>query len=132
MTEYANFADLVEIVKDEGDFYWQERAKLEFATGLSALMNNKGISKAELAKRMKVSAAHITQSLRGDKNLQIETMVSMARALGGELHIRVSDQAHSVKFFTSIDGFKKPDFKGIPNQARIGTGTYNEKFVAVS
>lgn len=113
MTEFRTFESLVDSVQDEGDLYWQELAKLEFAREIWALMTNKGISKSDLAKSLEVSQARITQCLRGDKNLQIETMVSIARAVGGELHLRVHDRAHKAHFFACLDGGKanRPKFK---------------------
>lgn len=106
MTEFRTFDALVDAVHEEGDLYWQELAKLEFAKDVWSLMSSKGITKADLAKLLDVSQARITQCLRGDKNLQIETMVSMARAVGGELHLRVHDRAHKPHFFASVDGGK--------------------------
>ena len=112
MTEFRTFDSLVDAVQEEGDLYWQELAKLEFAKDIWSLMSVKGISKAELAKKLDVSQARVTQCLRGDKNLQIETMVTIARAVGGELHLRVHDRAHKPHFFESMDGGKanRPKF----------------------
>lgn len=73
MTTWTTFSNLVDLVKSEGDLLWQERAKLEYAQDIQSLMDRKGISRAELARRLGTSQANITQALRGDRNLQIET-----------------------------------------------------------
>lgn len=131
MTEFRTFESLVDSVQEEGDLYWQELAKLEFARDIWSLMTNKGISKSDLAKSLEVSQARVTQCLRGDKNLQIETMVSIARAVGGELHLRVHDRAFKPRFFACLDGGKanRPKFKSpIPKlEHEISIGDNNGK-----
>lgn len=107
MSEFSHFGELVAAAKADGDFYWQEKVKMEFAAGIASLMSAKGISQAELARKLNVSPARISKSLRGDNNLQIETMVSMARAVGGEVHLRVCDESHRARFVSWIDGLAK-------------------------
>lgn len=110
MKKWKTFSDLLKVVEDDGDLLWQERAKLEYAQDIHALMQRKGISRTDLAGRLGTSQANVTQALRGDRNLQIETMVSMARAVGGTLHIRVHDQAHHAHFRVCVPGGKKSGF----------------------
>jgi transcriptional regulator with XRE-family HTH domain len=45
-------------------------------------MENKGISKSELARILKCSPAYITKVLNGSANLTIETLSTIAFALG--------------------------------------------------
>ena len=61
------------------DEFWTEYAILEFTTRLSQAMKQKGISKAELARRMETSQAYITKVFRGDANFTIASMVRLAR-----------------------------------------------------
>ena len=49
---------------------------------MTSMQENK-ISRVELAKRLGSSPAYITKVLRGDINFTVETMVRLAKAVGG-------------------------------------------------
>lgn len=49
-------------------------------------MKDQGVSSAELARRLKCSRAHVTQTLRVNTNTTTRTMVEIADALGLEVH----------------------------------------------
>jgi transcriptional regulator with XRE-family HTH domain len=85
-----SFANLISSVR-ECDEYWQDEIKLEFAVGIGELMDSKDISKADLARKIGKSAAYVTKALRGDTNFTIESMVQLARAVGGRVHLKVAD-----------------------------------------
>ena len=71
------------------DSYWVENAKLHYSVALNKLFLKKGISQTELANKIGTSPAYITKIFRGDTNFTIETMVKLARAVEGELHIDI-------------------------------------------
>jgi transcriptional regulator with XRE-family HTH domain len=73
-----SFADTFQEAMQQ-DKFWTEYAILEFTTRLSQVMKQKGISKAELARRMETSPAYITKVFRGNANLTISSMVKLAR-----------------------------------------------------
>ena len=52
------------------------------------LMEDSNISKAEMARRMGVSRAHITQLLNGKRNMTLKTASDLAYHLGYELSVR--------------------------------------------
>jgi len=70
-----------------------EKAKLLFTEELLELMEKKGVSRSELARRLGVAPARVTSFLTGANNFTIETMVKVTRALdaGVHLHIAPSD-----------------------------------------
>jgi transcriptional regulator with XRE-family HTH domain len=68
-----------------------EGAKLDFALALGRLMERQGLSRSDLAAKLKVSLPMVTKILRGDSNFTIETMVRVARAAGGSVQIHVVD-----------------------------------------
>lgn len=80
------------------DGYWVESAKLEFALRLEQQRRKAGITYAALAKKIGASAAYVSKVFRGDTNLTIESMVKLARATGGQLDIRIVNNA-----ITSVD-----------------------------
>ena len=90
------------------DGYWIETVKLDFTKALTSQLKRKGIKKGELAKKLDTSAPYITKVMRGEENLTIESMVKLARAAGGQLHLHISDQNSSVSWIecTSNGSFR--------------------------
>jgi len=52
-------------------------------------MEENGITRAELARRLNVSKAFVTKLLNGNPNLTIKTMVSLARILDCDLRVEL-------------------------------------------
>lgn len=72
--------------------YWREAAVIEFTEGLCRRMEEKKISKAELARRMGTSRAYVTRLLAGEANFTLGTMVKLALAVDGSLEVRIADK----------------------------------------
>ena len=70
--------------------YWRASATIDFAEDLSRLMDEAGVSRAELARRLGTSPAYITQVLRADGNFTLETMTRFAMALGHQVRIHLA------------------------------------------
>jgi plasmid maintenance system antidote protein VapI len=60
--------------------------KLVITNRLIELMEELGVSRSELAKRMGVQPSRVTAMLSGTSNLTIDTLVRAGIALGAELH----------------------------------------------
>lgn len=65
----------------------EERILLEATESLSRLMEEQGIPKAELARRLGVSPAYVTKLLGGSNNFTLRTIARAFYALGRSLHI---------------------------------------------
>lgn len=76
-----------------------EDLKLDFALSLERAMEHGSISKSDFARLTGVSQARISKVLRGDTNLTIESMVSLAKALGQKVHIHVADKNVKLRWF---------------------------------
>ncbi len=86
------FSDLrAEAEADEG--YWAERAALSFLAQLTELMQSEHVTKAELAGRLGTSKAYLSKVFNGSPNFTVATMVRLARAVGGDVEIRVTPRA---------------------------------------
>lgn len=70
-----------------------EHVKISFALAVHDHIKKNNISQVEFARRIGKSAAYISQLLRGDKNLTIESICELARAIGLRAHIRLEDLA---------------------------------------
>lgn len=66
----------------------QERLILSATELIVGLMTVENVSRADLAKRMKVSRPTITQLLSGERNLTLRTLADIGHALGVEFEIR--------------------------------------------
>jgi transcriptional regulator with XRE-family HTH domain len=73
--------------------YWVSGAILAFAEDLARVMEREGVSRAELARRLGATPAYVTKILRGNVNFTLATMVRLARALGGELQVKLTPGA---------------------------------------
>ena len=65
----------------------QERVLMEATEEMCLLMEQQGISKSELAKRMGVSPAYITKVLRGANNFTLRKLSDAFFDLGHSVHI---------------------------------------------
>ena len=66
----------------ENPAYWSYLMTLEFIDSLVAEMDVRGVSGAELARRMGTSRAWVSRVLAGECNLTAATMGKLASALG--------------------------------------------------
>lgn len=86
-----SFAELFE--KAEGrESYLAASIILEFTEGLYDLMQAHNISRKELAKRLGTSPAYITKVLRGNVNFTVDSMVKLAKAVGGTVQVHVGQE----------------------------------------
>jgi transcriptional regulator with XRE-family HTH domain len=86
-----SFAGLYEKAK-ERETYLATSLILEFTEGLYELMQANNISRKELARRLGTSPAYITKILRGDVNFTVDSMVRLAKAVGGTVQIHVGQE----------------------------------------
>lgn len=61
------------------------------------LMIEKGIRNSDVAARLKVSEANVSRMLRGDQNLKIDTLYSLAGAIEESLHLSFSDPGRHIR-----------------------------------
>jgi transcriptional regulator with XRE-family HTH domain len=84
-----------------------EQVKADFALALERLLRQAGIRNGDLAARLGTSPAYVTKVLRGDVNLTIETMVKLARAAGGMVHVHIAPQEARMRWLEVVDGSGK-------------------------
>jgi transcriptional regulator with XRE-family HTH domain len=87
---------------DHDTEFLAEEAKVSFAVCLERRMKQGGMSKADLARRLKTSQAYVTKILRGDSNLTINTMVELASAVESSLHLHIAPRQADVRWFEIV------------------------------
>lgn len=97
----SGFSALISKAKQRNS-YWVGRAIHDFTEELHELMQQRAVSKAELARRIDCSPAYVSKVLRGDSNLTIDSMVKLVRAVDGQLCIHVTRQEDEVRWFDVI------------------------------
>jgi plasmid maintenance system antidote protein VapI len=78
--------------------YWVNGPIVEFTEDVCVLMEEQGVSRAELARRLGTSRAYITKLLGGNANFTLETMTKVAMALGAAVHVHVAPQDAVVRW----------------------------------
>ena len=61
--------------------YYEEGLFIETAARVIDAMEHRGVTRSELARRLKVSPAYVTKILRGHANLSLESLAKLAFAL---------------------------------------------------
>ncbi len=82
--------------------YWAEHIKLDFAYALDRMLRQRGMTRTAMASALDSSPAYITKVMRGDANLTIETMAKLALAVGGRVHVHISDADNRVRWIESL------------------------------
>lgn len=92
-----SFAALFERARRHPEFH-HEKIALRFLGRVERLMEEKGISRAELARRMGTSAPYVTKVFAGDANFTLETMTRIAAALDAEVHVHVAPRSSDMRW----------------------------------
>ena len=70
-------------------WYWAEGLKLEFAEAVGRLMEEKNMTRAELARKLGTSPAYVTRILRWTANLTLVSMAKIALALDARVSLGI-------------------------------------------
>lgn len=84
--------------------YLTEEAKIDFAVHLDRRLQQEGLSKADLARRIDTSQAYITKVLRGDANLTLASMVKLAHATNSAVHVHIAPRQARVRWLEVLQG----------------------------
>lgn len=85
----ASLSELLDQFKDDIDFK-TEQATIDFLEQLSKTMEEKHISRNELAERLGASKAYVTKLLNGNANLPLKKLIAIAAAVECDLKITFS------------------------------------------
>ena len=79
-------ADLVATPEGRRDLE-VERLLLEATENLAVLMQERGVTRRELARRLRVSPARVSQMLDGTRNLTLASLAEAFHVLGRSMHV---------------------------------------------
>ena len=92
-SSHHDFFRLLEQTPD----YWLDLTAMEFTGDLQRILDLKGISQSELARRAKTSQPYISKVFSGCTNFTLRTMIKLARAAGAVLHVRLTGSNEVVR-----------------------------------
>jgi transcriptional regulator with XRE-family HTH domain len=95
------FSSLLDRAK-QSDAYWSAKAVHEFTEDLVRLMEQRGLTKSELAAKLGCSPAYVTKILRGNANFTVDSMVRLARAVDGCLTLHVGRSEDQTRWFDVV------------------------------
>lgn len=72
---------------DKNPEYWVESMRIDFVEAVERMMEKRGVSRAELARRMDSSPAYVTQMLKALFNPTLLTLAKMALALDARVEL---------------------------------------------
>ena len=76
------------VARHEGEpEFWVEYLKLVFSEEIGRMMDERGVSQAELARRLGTSRAYVAKVLRSTANLTLATMAKLALALDARVEL---------------------------------------------
>lgn len=83
--------------------YWADVAVSDFARELHGLMKRRGVTNAELARRIGVERQYISKLL-GGANVTLHTMVKLAMALDAVVRVRLEGKEERAENAASASG----------------------------
>jgi len=114
MKAYAWFKRELERARDSFD-YKLEGLELEVTERILQVMEEKGISRSELAERLGVSKAAVSKLFNNGSNMTLKRLLTIAEALGQELRVNLGPVerriAENVVQYDATRRRSVPDFK---------------------
>lgn len=92
MSQASNYRKFIQEAGSSVE-YQVDAAALEFADQVNRSMEEQGITRAELARRLGTTPAYVTQVLRGDVNFTLATLLKLANAVGADLELHLVSRA---------------------------------------
>ncbi|WP_036218154.1 helix-turn-helix domain-containing protein [Marinospirillum minutulum] len=106
----SRFSKLLEQAKNGND-YWVAKISQDFTEEVSQIMQQKHITKKDLADKLETSPAYITKVMRGNTNFTVESMVKIANSLDMQLHVHLAPKDSDVRWFDVYENqTNSPDY----------------------
>jgi transcriptional regulator with XRE-family HTH domain len=98
----SKFNDRLKATEEGRRLIERERVWMEATENLCRAMESKGVSRSQLAERLGVSRAWVTELLGGTHNVTLGTLSDAFFALGHSLHVSYGDATDAVRL-TPVD-----------------------------
>lgn len=98
--------------------YEEERLILWTTEAIWKVMDEQGLTRAELADKLGTSRANVTQLLSGTRNMTLRSLAALAHACGLRADVQLQELADSV--FTDVDDH----IVGVPSRFPVPGGSW--------
>lgn len=102
--------------------YHEEGLFLDVASRVIDAMENRGITRSNLARRMGVNPAYITKILHGHANLSLESLAKVAYAMGLRWECILLSADAQIGLFSLINGFGDAAIRTVQTATVEGLG----------
>jgi len=108
-SKYRDFIQQVEV----SDSYLSAGIEIEFTEELCRVMQERDISRADLARRMGTSPAYITKILNGGVNFTVATMAKLSKAVGLQLRVHLAPKGSQTRWLDALVGGNWRHFEAV-------------------
>ena len=102
--------------------YWVEQMRFDFVEEVERLMQERGINRAELARRLEASPAYVTQMLKALFNPTLLTLTKVALALDATVSLHLSPAEARAARGPRSRRVSEPAFTAADKSARAKSG----------
>ncbi len=106
---------------ESSEQFWVEAALTEFMAEFSDRMAQRGITRSKLARILGKTPAYVTKMLDGNGNYTLTTIVRLALAVGGVLHLHIANPEALTRW---VDEYSTPDVARVVS-VRLGPKPYS-------
>ena len=99
MIEKAKWYEELEARLDKDPEYWVEAMRFDIVEEVERIMEERGITRAELARRLDASPAYVTQLLRALFNPTLLTLAKVALALDAGVSVHLHPTEAQTRWF---------------------------------
>lgn len=92
---------------DKSPAFVAQCLKFDIGTQVLRALEEEGLSRADLAKRLGKSRQYVTKMLKAETNFTLDSIAALSVALGREFHFTFAQPGASVKLWQVLDGDKK-------------------------
>ena len=89
MIEKSEWFEKLEAELDKDPKYWVESMRFDFVEEVERMMEERGVSRAELARRLDASPAYVTQMFRALFNPTLLTLTKIALAYDARVELKL-------------------------------------------
>ena len=89
MIEKAEWFEKLEAELDKDPKYWVESMRFDFVEEVERMMEERGVSRAELARRLDASPAYVTQMFKALFNPTLLTLAKIALAFDARVELKL-------------------------------------------
>lgn len=133
MKVFGPFKKIHDQIKDTFE-YKLANISIDITENILGIMKRKGINRNELAKKMDVNRASVSQFLNEGSNITIKRLLKISEALDCDINIQILERANAVKEKQVIESRYTPSYqesysnlvvlddyrKGSPNETACG------------